>query len=88
MALIAVSWIATLLLIGGFALDRVISSALTRNFDAQLEYALTAMIASAGMVACNWVALSSAPVVARSRVRWEIRASPALPRWVHHSRSQ
>lgn len=47
MVLIAVSWIATLLLIGGFALDRVISNALTRNFDAQLEYALTAMIASA-----------------------------------------
>ncbi len=36
----------TLLLIGGLALDRVISAAITRNFDAQLEYALTAMIAS------------------------------------------
>ncbi len=44
--LISAVWIGTLLVIGGLALDRVISTAITRNFDAQLEYALTAMIAS------------------------------------------
>ncbi len=40
-------WIALLLGLGGFTLDRVLTSAITRNFDAQLDYVLTAMIASA-----------------------------------------
>jgi signal transduction histidine kinase len=43
---IAALWIFLLLLGGGVALDRVLNSAITRNFDAQLEYVLTAMIAS------------------------------------------
>lgn len=47
MLAVAAAWIAALLLIGGFALDRVLSDVLTRNFDAQLNYVLTAMIASA-----------------------------------------
>jgi len=44
---IAALWIGILLLGGGLALDRVLSDAITRNFDSQLEYVLTAMIASA-----------------------------------------
>jgi signal transduction histidine kinase len=44
---IAALWIGVLLVGGGFALDRVLSEAITRNFDAQLEYVLNAMIASA-----------------------------------------
>ncbi len=44
---IATAWIAVLLFGGGFALDRVLTDAVTRNFDNQLEYVLTAMIASA-----------------------------------------
>lgn len=44
---IAALWIVLLLLFGGIALDRVLTSAVTRNFDVQLEYVLTAMIASA-----------------------------------------
>src|SRR3546814_10406777 len=44
---IAAAWIFVLLAGGAFALDRVLSNAITRNFDAQLSYALTAMIASA-----------------------------------------
>lgn len=44
---IASLWIGLLLLVGGLALDRVLTQAIVRNFDAQLEYALTAMIASA-----------------------------------------
>ncbi|HEY9090336.1 ATP-binding protein [Parasphingorhabdus sp.] len=44
---IASAWIIVLLLGGGVALDRVLVNAVTRNFDNQLEYALTAMIASA-----------------------------------------
>jgi signal transduction histidine kinase len=47
MLAVAALWIVTLLLIGGFALDRVLTSSITRNFDAQLNYALTAMIAAA-----------------------------------------
>lgn len=44
---IAALWIVVLLGVGGVALDRVLSSAITRNFDAQLDYVLTALIASA-----------------------------------------
>lgn len=47
MMLIAVGWIVFLLLIGGVLLDRTLSGLITRNFDEQLEYMLTAMVASA-----------------------------------------
>ncbi len=47
MILIAAGWIAVLLLAGGFALDRTLVGLVQRNFDEQLEYMLTAMIASA-----------------------------------------
>jgi signal transduction histidine kinase len=40
---VAALWILVLLLGGGLALDRILSSAITRNFDSQLEYVLTAM---------------------------------------------
>ena len=44
---IAALWISLLLLGGGFALDRVLTTAITRNFDSGLEYVLLAMIRSA-----------------------------------------
>ena len=44
---IAALWIGLLLAGGGLALDRVLDSAVTRNFDSQLQYVLSAMIASA-----------------------------------------
>ncbi len=47
MILIAAAWIVLLLAGGGFALDRVLASAVTRNFDDQLEYVMTALIVSA-----------------------------------------
>jgi signal transduction histidine kinase len=47
MIVIAALWIVVLLVGGGLALDRVLNSAITRNFDVQMEYVLTAMIASA-----------------------------------------
>ena len=47
MMLIAGGWITILLLVGGFALDRTLTSLVQRNFDDQLDYILTAMIASA-----------------------------------------
>ncbi len=47
MILIAAGWISVLLVGGGLALDRVLSNAVTSNFDSGLEYVLTQMIASA-----------------------------------------
>lgn len=46
MTAIAAIWISLLLLGGGLALDRVLTSAITRNFDSGLEYVLIAMIRS------------------------------------------
>ncbi|EGD58776.1 periplasmic sensor signal transduction histidine kinase [Novosphingobium nitrogenifigens DSM 19370] len=47
MLLIAFAWISVLLLGGGVALDRTLTGLITRNFDDQLGYMLTAMVASA-----------------------------------------
>jgi signal transduction histidine kinase len=47
MILIAAGWISVLLFGGGLALDRVLTNAVTSNFDSGLEYVLTQMIASA-----------------------------------------
>ena len=43
---IAALWIGLLLAGGGLALDRVLSTAVSTNFDNQLNYVLTAMVAS------------------------------------------
>src|SRR5215210_9118057 len=43
---IAAVWIAALLLIGGFALDRVLSRSIVDSFDNQLVFVLNSMIAS------------------------------------------
>ncbi len=47
MIVIAACWIMLLLAGGGFALDRVLTGAITRNFDDQLDYILTSLIVSA-----------------------------------------
>ncbi|MFM9829465.1 MAG: ATP-binding protein [Sphingomonas sp.] len=47
MIVIAAAWILLLLTGGGFALDRVLASAVTRNFDDQPRYVLNALIVSA-----------------------------------------
>ncbi len=46
MILIAAVWIVVLLSGGGYALDRVLTSAVTRNFDDQLEYVLRSLLSS------------------------------------------
>ena len=46
---IAFAWIFVLLLGGGLALDRTLTGLVTRSFDDQLNYMLTAMVASAEM---------------------------------------
>ncbi len=45
--LIAAGWIVVLLLAGGVALDRTLAGLITRQFDDQLNYKLTALISSA-----------------------------------------
>ena len=47
MILIATVWIVVLLSGGGFALDRVLSQAVTRSFEDQLEYVLRSLLNSA-----------------------------------------
>ena len=47
MMAIAAIWISVLLLGGGFALERALTRQVQSNFDDQLEYVLTALIASA-----------------------------------------
>jgi len=47
MMLIAAVWIGLLLVGGGFALNRTLTGLVEQNFDEQLEYMLTAMVASA-----------------------------------------
>jgi signal transduction histidine kinase len=43
---VAALWITLLLLMGGFALERVLTVSVVRNFDNQLEYVLNSMIAA------------------------------------------
>ncbi|MFL6830191.1 MAG: ATP-binding protein [Sphingomicrobium sp.] len=43
---VAAFWIAALLLIGGFALDRVLTRSIVENFDNQLVFVLNSMIAA------------------------------------------
>ena len=47
MLVVAALWIITLLLIGGFVLDRAVSRIIVNSFDVQLHSVLNAMIASA-----------------------------------------
>ncbi|WP_422266503.1 histidine kinase, partial [Sphingorhabdus sp.] len=47
MIVIAAGWITLLLIAGGVALDRFLTDSVSDNFDDQMQYVLTAMIASA-----------------------------------------
>ena len=58
---VAALWIGVLLLIGGYALDRVLTRTIENNFDQQLEYVLNAMIASSEVGPDNEVRFSRPP---------------------------
>jgi signal transduction histidine kinase len=58
---ISALWIVLLLGLGGYALDRVLTSAVTSNFDTQLDYVLTAMIASSEIDPAGDVQFNRAP---------------------------
>ncbi len=47
---VAALWIILLLLMGGFALDKVLTSSIVRNFDNQLEYILNRSIIAASEI--------------------------------------
>lgn len=49
MIALAAAWILPLLALGGVVLDRVLVNAITRNFDGQLDFALSAMVAAADL---------------------------------------
>lgn len=77
MIVIAAAWIIVLLTGGGFALDRVLTAAVTRNFDDQLEYVLTALIVSAEVDPIGEVRFNRAPADQRflepySGLYWQV----------------
>lgn len=84
MILIAAVWISLLLAGGGFALDRVLVSAVTRNFDDQLEYVLRSLITSAqidstGEVMFNREAADQRFVEPYSGLYWQVSAKGFEP---------
>ena len=58
---VAAIWIAALLLIGGFALDRVLTRSIVANFDNQLVFILNSMIASSEIDPVGGVRFNRAP---------------------------
>ena len=81
---VAAAWILLLLIGGGVALDRVLTTAITQNFDDQLNYSLTAMIASAeigsdGEVRLNRPLSDQRFLEAQSGLYWQISAKGVEP---------
>jgi signal transduction histidine kinase len=81
---IAAAWILLLLVGGGIALDRVLASAITKNFDDQLDYVLTAMISSAeidplGDVRLNRPLGDQRFLEAQSGLYWQISSKGVEP---------
>lgn len=79
MILIAAVWIGVLLVGGGLALDRVLSTAVTRNFDDQLEYVLQALLLSAEIGPDGEVVFNREPADQRflepySGLYWQVSA--------------
>jgi signal transduction histidine kinase len=80
----AAAWILLLLIGGGVALDRVLTSAVTKNFDDQLDYVLTAMVSSAeigpdGEVRLNRPLGDQRFLEAQSGLYWQISAKGVEP---------
>ena len=79
MILIAAAWISVLLAGGGFALDRVLVSAVTRNADDQLEYVLRSLLVSAEIDPIGDVRFNREPADQRflepySGLYWQVSA--------------
>jgi signal transduction histidine kinase len=81
---LAAIWIAVLLTLGGFALDRIVAGTITRNFDEQLGKALPAMIGAAELDPFGDVRFNRQPVDPRfnepySGLYWQVSAAGRLP---------
>ena len=79
MILVAAVWIALLLAGGGFALDRVLSVAVTRNFDDQLEYVLRSLLLTSEIDSAGEVSFNREPADQRflepgSGLYWQVSA--------------
>ena len=84
MILTAAAWITILLIGGGAALDRVLVNSVEQNFDNQLEYVLTAMIASAeigpdGEIRMNRPLGDQRFLEPNSGLYWQITGNGARP---------
>ena len=84
MILIAAAWITLLLTGGGWALDRVLVSAVTRNFDDQLDYVLesrllTSEIDSTGQVTFNRELADQRFLEPGSGLYWQVSAPGQEP---------
>jgi signal transduction histidine kinase len=84
MILTAAVWISVLLFGGGIALDRVLTNSVEQNFDNQLEYVLTAMIASAeigpdGEIRMNRPLGDQRFLEPNSGLYWQITGEGAMP---------
>lgn len=84
MILTAAAWITVLLIGGGLALDRVLTGSVEQNFDNQLEYVLTAMIASAeigpdGEIRMNRPLGDQRFLEPNSGLYWQITGPGAMP---------
>ena len=79
MITVAALWIMVLLAGGGYALDQVLATAVTRNFDDQLEYVLQALLVSAEIGPQGEVIFSREPADQRflepySGLYWQVSA--------------
>lgn len=91
MLLVATAWILLLLVGGGYALDRVLTSAITRNFDDQLDYLVSSLIVSAelgsrGEVVLNRQLADQRFLEPNSGAYWQIsgagfEAFPSMSLW-------
>jgi signal transduction histidine kinase len=81
---LAALWIAVLLGVGGFALDRIVTGTIQRNFDEQLARNLPAMIGAAELDPFGEVRFNRPPVDPRfnepySGLYWQVSAKGRLP---------
>ncbi|HEU0067211.1 MAG TPA: ATP-binding protein [Sphingomonas sp.] len=79
MILIAAAWISVLLVGGGYALDRVLTDAVTHNFDDQLEYVLRSLLNTAEIGPDDEVRFNREPADQRfiepySGLYWQVSA--------------
>lgn len=82
--LLSVAWIAALLLLGGFALDRILTGIITQSFDEPAIRAVSSMIAAAELDPFGEVRFNRPPVDTRfnepySGLYWQVSARGIAP---------